>query len=121
MRAGKARKLYLRTFGNYRKMGAVTHCLFWHGHLYLEWAADMGVPFGIFTEGSVEKDNKSLKRVNSHHSRWDSEDHKTHDILFGLWWRSVRVQLAVLCAIQGRPNNGFNRTTDYDPNSSTHG
>ena len=86
-RASKARKLYLRTFGDYRKMGAVTHCLFWHGHEYLQWAENLGVPLGVLTESSVEKDNKRLKWINFHHSRWDSEDHKSADMMFGLWWR----------------------------------
>ena len=34
-------------------------------------------------------------------------------------YRSARY--SVCCCNQGRPNNGFNRTTDYEPNSSTHG
>ena len=39
--------------------------------------------------------------------------------LDGTW---CRLGLANIPYIdQGRPNNGFNRTTDYDPNSSTHG
>ena len=68
-------------------MSGTTHCLYLHGHLYIEWAARMNLPIGIFTEGSVEKGNQSEKDINSNHSRHFSVKAKNHDLLFGGMWR----------------------------------
>ena len=68
-------------------MGSSLHVLYVHGHLYLEWAEEMGVPYGIFTEGSVEKDIKGKKWLDAHGSRWSSLEAKAEDMMKGACWR----------------------------------
>ena len=83
----KGHTLYVKTFGKYRKMGAVTHFVFHHGHLYLQWAQEKGLPLGAFSECSVEDDNQFRRNMDSNHSRWTGTKQKLQDMMRGTCWR----------------------------------
>ena len=68
-------------------MGAVTHVLFHHGHLYLQWAAAKGLTNGMMTEGAEEMSNKDKKHMDRKHSRWLSINSKMEDMMNGQTWR----------------------------------
>ena len=60
--AGKAHRLYLKTFGLARPMSAILHVLYAHGSLYLNWANDtVGVPLGAISDNAMECENKLKK------------------------------------------------------------
>ena len=83
----KAHTLYVKTFGDYRTMGAVTHFIFHHGHLYLAWARDKGFPLGALGECSVEDDNQFRRNMDTNHSRWTGTRQKLEDMMWGTCWR----------------------------------
>ena len=83
----KGHKLYVKMFGRYRNMGAVTHFVFHHGHLYLEWAKEKGLPLGALGECSVEDDNQFRRNMDKNHSRWTGTKQKLQDMMRGTCWR----------------------------------
>ena len=60
--AGKAHRLYLKTFGRARPMSAIMHVLYPYGSLYLNCAKDtVGVPLGAISDNAMECENKMKK------------------------------------------------------------
>ena len=88
--ARRGQELYVKTFGSYRTMSAAMHFVFQHGHLYLAWAEEKGLPLGAFSECSVEHDNQCRRNMDTHHSRWTGVKEKSEDMIKGTCWRLVK-------------------------------
>ena len=102
-------RLYLKTLSTYKRMSAVLHVLYVHGHEYLTWAKDVvGVPLGAISEGAIEAFNKVVKKLRRAHARMSSLEKQSEDIHHWAMWPSDPKVIGYLELIQ-KKRRGFIR------------
>ena len=72
-----------------KPMTANVHLLVSHGTLYLRWAQEeIGVALGILTEGSIEKCNQDVKKINTNFVARTGIENIHRNILVRCSWES---------------------------------
>ena len=58
--------------GEYGNMSPTVHRFLVHGHVFLEWASQLQIPLGRFSESAVEYRNKDRRKARLFFSRKNS-------------------------------------------------
>ena len=66
--------------GEYGNMSPTVHRFLVHGHLFLEWARDLDIPLGRFSESALEYRNKDRRKARLKFSRKNSRLNNIKDM-----------------------------------------
>ncbi len=66
--------------GEYGNMSPTVHCFIVHGHLFLEWARNLDIPLGRFSEYALEYRNKDRRKARLKFSRKNSRLNNVKDM-----------------------------------------
>ena len=64
--------------GEYGNMSPTVHRFLVHGHVFLEWASQLQIPLGKFSESAVEYRNKDRRKARLFFSRKKIENKQHH-------------------------------------------
>ena len=67
--------------GDYGNMSPTVHHFLVHGHLFLEWAFQLQIPLGRFSESAVEYRNKDRRKARLKNSRLNNIKDMYHYLL----------------------------------------
>ena len=70
----------VQQLGHVGNMSPTVHRVLVHGHEFLQWAKEIGIPLGRFSESAIEYRNKDRRKARLKFSRKNSRENNTTDM-----------------------------------------